>query len=81
MRQPNTWVRDENQITQDRPLPAIRSGHDQAGPATIGSSSAGRRHRMAVPEQSGSFRPSINALTDSEAVQLAKMITTIESMI
>ena len=32
-------------------------------------------------EQSGSFSPSINVLTDSEAVQLAKMITTVKSMV
>ena len=32
-------------------------------------------------EQSGSFSPSINALTEAEAVEIAKKITTVEAMV
>ena len=32
-------------------------------------------------EESGTFIPSINALTEAEAVELAKKITTVESMV
>jgi hypothetical protein len=32
-------------------------------------------------EQSGVFAPSINAMDESEAVQIARMITTVETMV